>query len=218
MFGFLFVTFAVNNRSLPATAMKDRKEYILEKAFKVFMNRGYDSVSITVLQKELGMSRGAMYRYFSSKDELFFEVIDKYLMGLLQRMMPQVSEETTLAGLIEQLYRHQKKIIHALNKESIQSNFFNFTALMIQGAKHYPGFIERVKELAKQRHALWARALRNSIAKGEVRSDIEVNVMAGIFAAGIDYPETAGNVGEAMTKTAENWKRAADYLYSMIKI
>ena len=41
--------------------MKNRKEYILEKAFDVFMSKGYDSVSITVLQKELGMSRGAMY-------------------------------------------------------------------------------------------------------------------------------------------------------------
>ena len=51
--------------------MKDKKEYIQKKAFDVFMNKGYDSVSIIVLQKELGMLRGAICQYFKWKDELF---------------------------------------------------------------------------------------------------------------------------------------------------
>ena len=84
--------------------LKDRKKYILEKAFDVFMNKGYDSASITVLQKELGISRGAMCRYFKSKEELFIKVIDKHVFGLIDRFMPKVTEDTMLAGLIEFLY------------------------------------------------------------------------------------------------------------------
>ena len=57
--------------------MKNTKEYILEKAFALFLDKGYDGVSITDLQDELGMGRASIYHHFKSKRELFTEVIDK---------------------------------------------------------------------------------------------------------------------------------------------
>jgi len=198
--------------------MKNRKEYILEKSFDVFMSKGYDSASISVLQKELGMSRGAMYRYFKSKDELFLEVIDKYVFGLIDRFMPKVAEDTTLAGLIEYLYRYHRKLYVYLDKHNTETHFLNFTALIIQAAKHYPGFTGKIKEMNSKSIKLWEKAIVNSIAKNEIRDDVDVNILAGIFSSGSKNMEDIEHEFESkFMQKARIWKRDKEYLYSLIK-
>ncbi len=198
--------------------MKDRKEYIVEKAFDAFMNNGYDSTSITVLQKELGMSRGAMYRYFKSKDELFIEVIDKYVIGLINRFKPNVADDMTLVDMIEYLYRYQKRIMIALDKQNLKIRFLNFTALIIQAAKHYPGFIEKMETLKVESLRIWKKATLNSLEKDEIRGDIRVDIIAGFFSAGSTNPELVDRDHEKnFSQRAETWKRDMEYLYSLIK-
>ena len=198
--------------------MKNRKEYIVEKAFDVFMSKGYDSASITVLQKELGMSRGAMYRYFKSKEELFFEVIDKYVFGLIDRFMPKVAEDTTLAELIEYLYRYHRRLYTYLDQHNMETRFLNFTALIIQAAKHYPGFSKKIKKANDKGIKLWKMAIINSIAKNEIRDDLDVNILAGIFSAGSKNLEDIEHEFESkFMQKAKTWKRDKEYLYSLIK-
>ena len=201
--------------------MKYRKEYIIEKAFDVFMSKGYDSASITVLQKELGMSRGAMYRYFKSKEELLIEVIDRYVFGLFDRFLPKVAEDTTLMGLmelIEYLYRYHKRLYIYLDKHNIETHFLNFTALIIQAAKHYPGFTEKIKTASDEGIKLWKMAIINSIAKNEIRDDLDVNILAGIFSAGSkNLEDIEHKFGSKFMQRVKIWKREKEYLYSLIK-
>ena len=197
--------------------MKNRKEYILEKAFDVFMSKGYDSASISVLQKELGMSRGAMYRYFKSKDELFIEIIDRYVFGLIDRFMPKVAEDTTLAELIEYLTRYHKKLYVHLDKHNMETRFLNFTALIIQAAKHYPGFPKKIKVVNDKSIKLWKMAIINGIAKNEIRDDVDVDILAGLFSTGSKNIEDIEHEFESkFMQKVEIWKREKEYLYSLI--
>ncbi len=53
-----------------------RREDILEAARMLFLNRGFAGVTMQEIASEAGISTGAIYRYYSSKDELaqaFFE-------------------------------------------------------------------------------------------------------------------------------------------------
>ena len=197
--------------------MKNRKEYILEKAFDVFMSKGYDSASISVLQKELSMSRGAMYRYFKSKDELFIEIIDRYVFGLIDRFMPKVAEDTTLAELIEYLTRYHKKLYVHLDKHNMETHFLNFTALIIQAAKHYPGFPEKIKAINDKSIKLWKMAIINGIAKNEIRDDVDVDILAGLFSTGSKNLEDIEHEFESrFMQKVRIWKREKEYLYSLI--
>jgi len=197
--------------------MKNRKEYILEKAFDVFMSKGYDSASISVLQKELSMSRGAMYRYFKSKDELFIEIIDRYVFGLIDRFMPKVAEDTTLAELIEYLTRYHKKLYVHLDKHNMETHFLNFTALIIQAAKHYPGFPEKIKAVNDKSIKLWKMAIINGIAKNEIRDDVDVDILAGLFSTGSKNLEDIEHEFESrFMQKVRIWKREKEYLYSLI--
>ena len=50
--------------------IKHARELILEKTFLLLLEKGYERISVSDIQKSLGMSRGLLYRYFKNKDEL----------------------------------------------------------------------------------------------------------------------------------------------------
>jgi AcrR family transcriptional regulator len=54
---------------------EDVKAKILESAFAVFTEKGYDGASLERVAEEAGFSKGAVYSNFASKDELFFELV-----------------------------------------------------------------------------------------------------------------------------------------------
>ena len=54
-----------------------RRDEILNAAQQVFARGGYRGSSITEVIKESGLSAGAIYSYFSSKQELFHAVVER---------------------------------------------------------------------------------------------------------------------------------------------
>lgn len=54
-----------------------KREQILEGARRVFMEMGFDAASMNDITREAGVSKGTIYVYFSSKDELFEALIEE---------------------------------------------------------------------------------------------------------------------------------------------
>lgn len=50
---------------------------VIEAAARVFSRRGFDSATIQDIADELGMLKGSLYYYITSKDDLLFEVIEQ---------------------------------------------------------------------------------------------------------------------------------------------
>ena len=53
-----------------------RKE-LLAKCFDLFAQRGYGSLTMRQVAKEIGVSTGTLYHYFASKEELFRQLIEE---------------------------------------------------------------------------------------------------------------------------------------------
>lgn len=53
-----------------------RKE-LLNKCFDLFAQRGYGSLTMRQIAKEIGVSTGTIYHYFSSKEDLFVQLIEE---------------------------------------------------------------------------------------------------------------------------------------------
>jgi AcrR family transcriptional regulator len=51
-----------------------RREQILEGARRCFARHGYEGATVACLEDEIGLSRGAIFNYFPSKDALFVEL------------------------------------------------------------------------------------------------------------------------------------------------
>ena len=52
----------------------ERLEQILEGARRCFAEHGYEGATVAQLEQEIGLSRGAIFNYFPSKEDLFVEL------------------------------------------------------------------------------------------------------------------------------------------------
>lgn len=55
---------------------EERREAILEIAKREFLDHGYSGASMSAISAELGGSKGTLWSYFPSKEELFAAVLD----------------------------------------------------------------------------------------------------------------------------------------------
>ena len=54
---------------------EEAKARILNTATEMFLENGYKKTKMTEIAKKLGVSKGALYQYYKSKEELLLEVI-----------------------------------------------------------------------------------------------------------------------------------------------
>jgi AcrR family transcriptional regulator len=65
----------MSTRSREKPALPSTRERILAAAEKLFAEEGFDRVSMPAIAKASGITAGAIYKHFESKDELFFAVV-----------------------------------------------------------------------------------------------------------------------------------------------
>jgi AcrR family transcriptional regulator len=53
----------------------DRKDQVLDAALHVFAEEGYHSASVSRIAKRAGVSKGLMYNYFQSKEEVLLTLV-----------------------------------------------------------------------------------------------------------------------------------------------
>ena len=56
--------------------MSDTKKNILLVALKLFSKNGYDSVSVSQIAEQLGITKGALYRHYKNKRDIFDSIFD----------------------------------------------------------------------------------------------------------------------------------------------
>lgn len=57
--------------------MKATRDDILKASVRLFAELGYDAVSTSMIAGELGMTKGALYRHFASKRDIFKGIVQK---------------------------------------------------------------------------------------------------------------------------------------------
>ena len=58
--------------------MGNRKEEILIVALHLFARDGYEAVSVSQIAGELDMTKGALYRHYKSKRDIFDCIVQPY--------------------------------------------------------------------------------------------------------------------------------------------
>lgn len=76
-----------------------RKNDIIEAAEKVFFSKGYDSATMDDVAREAEFSKRTVYVYFSSKEQIYFEIMVrgyKLLNGMLENELKDIKENSAL--------------------------------------------------------------------------------------------------------------------------
>lgn len=92
---------------MPAKSERTQKS-IIDAATKLFSEKGFSAVTMSDVCKATGLSRGGVYRYFSSIEDLFAHVLEEE-----QNMALRVLDEALAAGhtgdvIFEGFLDHQK--------------------------------------------------------------------------------------------------------------
>ena len=64
-------------------------EKLLESAAFLFLEKGYDAVSVNDICKHAGVSKGAFYHYFETKQTLFLTLMDNWSSAMMQSSLSQ---------------------------------------------------------------------------------------------------------------------------------
>ena len=148
---------------------KARAEEILHAAAKVFSEKGFHATRIQDVADELGMQKGSLYYYISSKEDL----VQGLVAGALERMIREASSILAtghgagrkLAMLIEAHLRHaiEDRYVWSIHsRESLELLNRNSPA--------------DIRVLVDRYERLWDRAIAEGVASGELKADLDQRV------------------------------------------
>ena len=87
---------------------QQKKKYIIEKARQVFVEKGYRNVTMKDIIEACEISRGGLYLYFPSTQEIFLEVLKQEQESVDDIFSTQISEDSTPGDILELFFAAQK--------------------------------------------------------------------------------------------------------------
>lgn len=90
---------------------EQKREYILKQAKGVFAQKGFRDVTMKDIVEACEISRGGLYLYFGSTEEIFKEILLSELENEGDDVTSYVTEDSTMADILMLFLKEQKKII-----------------------------------------------------------------------------------------------------------
>ncbi|RPE00797.1 TetR/AcrR family transcriptional regulator [Aureibaculum marinum] len=81
-----------------------REEEVIEKAMNLFWRNGYETTSMQMLEKEMGINKFSIYSSFGSKNGVFLESIKCYKQKLNKLINKLKASEKGVLGIKEYFY------------------------------------------------------------------------------------------------------------------
>ncbi len=161
------------------------REKILQSAEALFARKGYHETSMDDIVKESGLSKGAIYGYFESKQELFLALSDRRLASILDEIQsifsPKDSALQKIDKAVEITFGPRIEISEEASREACRMNLELWVeAPRIKFLQH------RLDGRYETAHKFVADIIDEGMSKGEFRQDIDSGALASILLATID--------------------------------
>ena len=86
-----------------------KKQYILDTARKVFVEKGYKNVTMKDIVEACEISRGGLYLYFDSTEQILMEILHMEAEETDDLFSGHISEDDTAADILTLFLKEQKK-------------------------------------------------------------------------------------------------------------
>lgn len=138
---------------------------LLEAALHVFVDQGFGAAKVEEIASRAGVSKGTLFLYFASKEELFKAVVRDTIVGQLSQFQAAVD---TFQGPTPELMR---TMVHAWWQRSHANGSTGIAKLMLSEGKHFPELANFYRtEVIDPARDLIGRLLARGIARGEFRA------------------------------------------------
>lgn len=157
----------------PTSSSPERRERLFDAAAKLFVRWGFDKTSVEDIAREAGVSKGAVYLEFPTKDALF--------KALLYRESLQYSDEW-LRRFQADAREWSFAVMFEHSIAAIHGNPF-MKALVTRDAAFFGTYLQRDRELFEMRVSIGVELFGRLQAAGAMRGDIPAPVLAFITGA-----------------------------------
>jgi TetR/AcrR family transcriptional regulator of autoinduction and epiphytic fitness len=125
----------LSNEADPKSRRGGSRDAIVQAAQRLFLQRGFGSVSMDELAESAGVARRTLYNQFASKEEIFREMLLR-VSGQLEDAFP-IGIETR--GDVENVLRLIARVILDLHKNP---EYLGFLRMVVADSRHFPWIAE----------------------------------------------------------------------------
>lgn len=167
--------------------MKNSKEHILNISFRLFLSKSYEHVTIRDIENATGLTRGAVFYYFSNKEDLFKATIDYSIFDRQDAQKKiQLDNINSLYDFINCYIIGIKRTIEwiqgiIITDITTQSASKAYLSLGLQAGNYYPGFDEKLNEIHQKEIKIWKFFIEKAVQNKEIRQECNPQLLAEQF-------------------------------------
>ncbi len=138
---------------------------IAQTAKEVFAEHGYQGTTLDAVAKRLGMSKGTIYIYYRNKDDLFLQVVEELIAGILESTAQDAkASKPPLEKLASMVRRKMEYFEH-------ERDFFRIYLHEKQGLDVAPKDLHKqaLREMYRQSVDTLAGVIQEGIEAGVIR-------------------------------------------------
>lgn len=94
----------------------EKRELILNHAKNVFIRKGFNQVTMKDIIEESNISRGGIYLYFSTIDEIFVEVVKRRNQLKIQEIRDTIEKNDSFQRIMDDFFNEQKERLLNMDK------------------------------------------------------------------------------------------------------
>lgn len=96
------------------------KQHICRKAYQLFAERGYKSVTMKDICEKTGLSRGGLYRHYDSTEQIFLEIVEGFTRMQSNEFSEKIAQHIPAVKILDDiLMRYSDEILDNQNSLSL---------------------------------------------------------------------------------------------------
>jgi AcrR family transcriptional regulator len=155
---------------MPEQAVNTRREELLAIAGRLFAERGFRNTTVRDIADAAGILSGSLYHHFDSKESMVDELLDTFQQQLFDEYDEILAGDAGPRQKLEAVVRASFAAIDAHHSEVA---IFQNDAAYLAGFERFGYLTERNARF----RALWTGLLREGVAAGELRADLDVELV-----------------------------------------
>ncbi len=161
--------------------MKDSQvaDRVTRAAVGLFASQGYAGTSVQQIVEAAGVTKGAMYHYFESKDDLLFGIYDRLLSLQKSRLDERIAQGGPTDAMLEEIC--VDVLLTSIDEIEGGTVFFR-SAHMLTPARQ-----QEVTSRRREYHDAFAGVIAQGQAEGIYRTDIPLAMLAAHFFSDVHY-------------------------------
>lgn len=161
--------------------VENSRELILKEAFKLFLQKNVEKVTVPELERVTKLQRGAIFYHFKDKTSIFIEIINRYYFSPLNIFYPLKPENIcSMKDYIDRKNEHIRKIQYwFINEELPISPYTAFFHLTEQANLYILDFRKNMSEFISSDKNYWRLVAGSDM---HIRNTyVDPNIIGDIF-------------------------------------